>query len=254
MIVSFFWILLVLAAVIFPAEMPLLLGIGTVLSCAAYLFYVYIPLFFSKYSMWIGAGLLLLPVPIGIAAAVLVPQKAVIFTLLAVLSIGLAGILPPARYLCFRIRLYKLFGRDGKIGLFPFLREGRGTPLQIERETTEGKITLSVLGSIGTARYFLTEDAVVHQSVRALSAGFIAELERKEDTEFHHALLSPLTGAKTSQPYTAPSADAAYLVVHPHCTVYNGDITTECGDRIGVYTRITPKTLESMLRRIQIKE
>ncbi len=253
-IISTVYVLAAILSLCMPESIDLFLGIGVALSCAAYVLYVYIPLFFSKCSMWLGAGMFFLPVPILIAAAVLLEAKVMLFWLLFALTLGVGCVLPLVRFLCFRRRMYALFAGDA-CTFRSFLQEGRKTPLCVSRDTTEGKITLALLGDIGAVRYFPEQDTVTVQSVRALSAAFLHELERKEDTALHRTLLAPLMGRKQSLPYTAPDADtAAYLAVHPQCIVYNGAEPAEYGDRVGGYTLISPKTLESMLRRTQIKE
>ena len=249
------YVLPAIAVFVVSDFVALFLGIGAALTCTAYVISVFLPMLYSKGSMWLGAGWLLLPVPLLIAAAILLPQKLLLFWLCAIGTMGVGGILPLVRFLLFRLRILRMFGVCGKSAFSSCITAGRRTPTCVTRITTEGEITLAVLGDIGAVRYYFDENAVVSQRVRALSADILHELERKDDTAFHRALLSPLTGEKKRMPHPMPSEDKpAYLIVHPHCIPYAGDTPAEYGARVGGYTWISPKTLENLLRRTQIKE
>ncbi len=241
----------VVLSLIAPAYLPLLLGVSVLLTCGAYLLHVYIPMFFSGFSMWFGSGLFLLPVPILIAAAILVPQKLVVLWLYYVVTFVVGLVVPLVRYLRVRLSLYGIFKKYGKCSLRSFLMGGRRSPLHVSLETPAGKLSVGILGCVGAARYFVQDDSITAQRIRALAADILPEIEKKDDSSVIRSLLVPLMGRKMTAPFSpADGEDEAYLFVHPGCALYNGEKPSEMGERVGGYNVASLKFIRNTVQRM----
>ncbi|MBE6561967.1 MAG: hypothetical protein E7662_12670 [Ruminococcaceae bacterium] len=241
----------VVLSLIFPAYLSVLLGVSIVLTCGAYLLHVYAPMFFSGFSMWVGPGLFLIPVPIMIIAAILVPQKNVILWVYYAVTVFFGVIIPLGRYLHIRLSLYRLLRKSGKCSLYSCLFAGRKTPLYVSLDTKEGKCTIGILGNPWAMRYFVTKDSITAQRIRALAADILPEIEKKEDSALVRSLLLPLMGRKRNASFAcAEGSGEAYLLVHPGCVVYNEEKPAETGDCVGGYHIASLKYIRNTVRRL----
>ena len=139
-------------SLVMPEQLPFFLGLNVLFTCIAYIRHVYMPMFFSGFSMWVGPGVFFIPVLFMIAAAVFVPDKKAVLWILYGVTVCMGAVVPVIRYLHSRISLYRLLGRYSTYSLFRWLFGGTKFPLRVTLETEAGKVTVAVLGNVGASR------------------------------------------------------------------------------------------------------
>ena len=248
--------LIAVLSIVMPENLPFLLGLNVLFTCIVYIRHVYIPMFYSGFSMWFGPGVFFLPVLLMITAAVLVPDKKAVLWFYYGVTVFVGIVVPVIRYLHSRISLYRLIGKYSEYSLFRWLCGGEKTPLRVTLDTDEGKVTVAVLGNIGASRYIVDGNSVSVQRIRALAADILPKMEKKEDSDFVCSLLLPLVGRKRTVSFAcAEGCDEAYLFVHPGSVIYNAEKPAEIGERVGGYNIASLKYIQNTVRRMtRIKE
>lgn len=248
---ALFWILhtaVMLLSLLIPGQITMWLVLSVILVSAAYLLGVWYPFLFSRAAQfWGGYKLLFLPVLLFIAAAVWIEQKTAVLWSLYVGASIVGWLVPWMRYFLFRLQLYKAL--RGKCSLYDLLFGGRKTPFSITLETTDGSVTVGILGTPGTTRYRFTEEEVISQPIRALSASVLGEVEDSASRMGCNGEMLLLSGKQSFAAAAPPTTEDAYLLVHPHCFVWNEAGTVQPGDRVGGYSLASKKTVLSVIRR-----
>ena len=205
---------------------------------------------------------LLLIFPILFLSALAIYSDVRLFFMWALWGVSLffGHILPTAKYLFIRLRLYarvRSLIKNGEcesdVSLLKCIFCGSRTPYNIFIKSPKKRITVGILGSIESVRYIFGRSTVISQKFgngKAYMIENIRDVEHfEEDTEGLFPRIGPsFLGRKVQRDIgEICESDALILVLHPNAYIQENERILGMGETIASYRLVSLKTASNIL-------